>query len=115
MHFLTTLPWEGNVRELENTIERAAILCTNNKIMPEDVQPDTVNGQASPQWMDSFDVDQAIPPNTPLPDVLHAIEKKMLENALEKADFVQTRAADNLGITKSLLQYKIKKYGLQKK
>ncbi|HIJ79978.1 MAG: sigma-54 dependent transcriptional regulator [Desulfobulbaceae bacterium] len=115
VRFLTTLPWEGNVRELENTIERAAILCTDNLIKPDDVQPDTVNGYVSSQWMDDFDFEQAIPPNTPLPDVLHAIEKKMVRNALKKADFVQTRAADSLGITKSLLQYKIKKYGLSKK
>ena len=115
VRFLTTLPWEGNVRELENTIERAAILCTDNLIKPEDVQPDTVNGYVSTQWMEDFDVEQAIPPNTPLPDVLHAIEKKMLKNALKKAEFVQTRAAETLGITKSLLQYKMKKYGLPKK
>jgi two-component system NtrC family response regulator len=115
VRFLTTLPWEGNVRELENTIERAAILCSDNLIQPEDVQPDTMNGYVSTQWMEDFDVEQAIPPDTPLPEVLHAIEKKMLKNALKKADFVQTRAAESLGITKSLLQYKIKKYGLPKK
>ena len=74
-----------------------------------------MNGYVTTQWMEDFDVEQAIPPDTPLPEVLHAIEKKMLKNALKKADFVQTRAAESLGITKSLLQYKIKKYGLPKK
>ncbi len=40
LRFLTTLSWEGNVRELENTIERASILCINSTINPEDVQPE---------------------------------------------------------------------------
>ncbi len=116
VRFLSTLPWEGNVRELENTIERAAVLCSDEIIKPEDVQPDMISSQgASTQWLDGFDVEQVVPAGTPLPDVLHAIEKKLVETALADADSVQTRAAESLGITKSLLQYKMKKYGLQKK
>jgi two-component system NtrC family response regulator len=115
VRFLSTLPWEGNIRELENTIERAAILCANGVIQPDDVQPDTVSGGDSFPFSVAFDIEQAIPANTPLPDALNAIEKKMVQNALEKANFIQTRAAEALGITKSLLQYKMKKFGLQKR
>jgi two-component system NtrC family response regulator len=39
----------------------------------------------------------------------------MVKRALEDANFIQARAAESLGITKSLLQYKMKKYHLQKK
>ena len=115
VRFLTTLPWEGNVRELENIIERAAVLCTDDLIRPEDVQPDTATGHESVQWNEGLDVEQLMPPNTPLPDVLNAIEKRLVEKALERADHVQTRAAEALGITKSLLQYKMKKFGLHRR
>ncbi|MDF1614782.1 sigma-54-dependent transcriptional regulator [Desulfurivibrio dismutans] len=112
---LGTLPWEGNIRELENAIERAAVLCSNEVITPEDVQPENTSDQPGDGWGDNLQLEQCIPPDTPLPEILNTIEKKMVAEALAKADYVQTRAADNLGITKSLLQYKIKKYGLQKK
>jgi len=114
LRFLSTLPWDGNVRELENIIERAAILCTNNRIEPEDVQPDTVaTVDSGPQL--AADFDRLIPSGTVLPDALNSIEKNLVMRALEEADYVQARAAESLGITKSLLQYKMKKYGLQKK
>lgn len=115
VRFLSTLPWEGNVRELENTIERAAILCTDDLITPEDVQPDTMSGQEAAGWGEELEIEQLIPPNTPLPEVLDAIEKKLVTNALGKSDNIQTRAAESLGITKSLLQYKMKKFGLHRK
>jgi len=115
VRFLMTLPWEGNIRELENTIERAAILCARNLILPEDVQPEAQPGKKPLQWLNGFDMERAIPANTPLPDVLDGIEKKMVLSALNKANYVQTRAADALGITKSLLQYKMKKHGILKR
>ena len=115
LRFLTSLPWEGNVRELENIIERAAILCTDNRIEPEDVQPDTVAAVDNGPPQLAADFDRLIPSGTVLPDALNSIEKNLVKRALEEADHVQARAAENLGITKSLLQYKMKKYGLQKK
>jgi two-component system NtrC family response regulator len=115
VRFLTTLPWEGNIRELENTIERGAILCAGNIILPEDVEPDTVSAADGMPWLDGLDVEQVFPANIALPDLLDGIEKKMVCSALERADYVQTRAADALGITKSLLQYKMKKHSILKK
>ena len=50
-----------------------------------------------------------------LPDILDAIEKKLLLRAMDQADYVQTKAAKSLGITKSLLQYKMKKFSIKKK
>jgi two-component system NtrC family response regulator len=50
--------------------------------------------------------------HTPLPEALEHIEEQMIRRALEKSGQVQVRAAELLGITKSLLQYKLKKYQL---
>jgi two-component system NtrC family response regulator len=114
LRFLTTLPWEGNIRELENTIERASILCVNSTIEPEDVQPDRSATKVAAPVSQFFNPDDIVPPGTALPDLLDAIEEKALRNALIKADFVQTKAAESLGITKSLLQYKMKKFRIKK-
>ena len=114
LRLLMTLPWEGNVRELENTIERAAILCNDEMIEPEDVQPESVSVDSSATWMQELDLVSHIPDSVKLNDVLYIIEEKMLTQALEESNYVQAHAAEILGITKSLLQYKMKKYGISK-
>jgi len=115
LRYLVGLPWEGNVRELENTIERAAILCSGNIINTEDVHPDVTSSKKAENWSPDVDFEKFIPANLPLPEVLSGVEEQMVKRALEDANFVQARAAESLGITKSLLQYKMKKYQLQKK
>ncbi|PIE28254.1 DNA-binding response regulator, partial [candidate division KSB3 bacterium] len=114
MQLLMRLPWEGNIRELENTIERAAILCTGDEIRGEDVQPDTLWEESS-TLRSKVDLLQVIPEHALLNDVLYSVEKAMLERALEEKEYIQARAAEQLGITKSLLQYKMKKYQIKKK
>jgi two-component system NtrC family response regulator len=102
------------VRELENTIERAAILCDDNLIDADDVQPESMARNAQAAWTQEMDLGKLIPDSVGLNEVLYAVEEKMLNRALQETGFIQARAAEKLGVTKSLLQYKMKKYGIKK-
>jgi len=105
MKILVSYPWPGNVRELENVIERAVILCSQNTITVNDLPPEITEPPKT-----DFDIDQLVPGHIPLPEALEKIEELMIRRALHQAGYVQVRAAEFLGITKSLLQYKLKKY-----
>jgi len=108
LKLLLQYSWPGNVRELENVMERAVILCGDNTITPQDLPGELAGTAAEPQ----LDIDRFIPLHTPLPEALDKIEEQMIRRALEMSGKVQVRAAEMLGITKSLLQYKLKKYQL---
>ena len=108
LQLLVRYAWPGNVRELENVMERAVILCHNSLITPQDLPKDLV-----PETQEtSLEIDRFIPTHIPLPEALEHIEEQMIRRALEQSGNVQVRAAEMLGITKSLLQYKLKKYHL---
>jgi two-component system NtrC family response regulator len=99
--------WPGNVRELENVIERAMVMCADTMIRLEDLPQDfrdNVNDNLSLSH---------IPPEAKLYDTLARVEKEMIVRAMKRADNVQTRAAEMLGIGKSGLSQKIKKYQLE--
>jgi len=98
--------WPGNVRELENIIERAVVLSSGGKIMPDDLPNDFSESEGE------LDVEKFIPANMPLPKALERIEEKLIRSALIRCDNIQSHAAENLGITKSLIQHKMKKYNI---
>ena len=100
--------WPGNVRELENVMERAVILCSNNVISPRTCRRNWPRPRPSPR----LDIDRFIPLNTPLPEALDAHRGADDPPRPGKSGQVQVRAAELLGITKSLFQYKLKKYHL---
>ena len=79
------------------------------------MQPDSTEIGKLHEWSAGVDINQFIPENLALADILNGIEEKLVRKALDEANFVQARAAEKLGITKSLLQYKMKKYKLQRK
>ena len=99
-------PWPGNVRELENAIERAVVLNSGGVITPEDL-PEELSGAEA-----EFDVESFIPPGVPLPSALERIEERLIRRALVQCNNVQSHAASMLGITKSLIQHKMKKYNI---
>lgn len=98
---LLKYPFPGNVRELENLIHRLVIL-TRGKIRAEDLRnlrsPDSLR----------FEIDFS----EPLPKKIAEFEKRMIEEALKRTNYVQVRAAELLGIDEKSLRYKRKKYGI---
>ena len=98
--------WPGNVREIENVIERAMILCPGNIIKVSDLPRDFVDYVYNTLHLDG------IPAEAELNGTLLWVEKKMIERAMKLSDNVQSRAAAILGIGKSGLSQKIKKLKL---
>ncbi len=98
--------WPGNIRELENVIERAVVLNSEGVIAVEDLPPEFSESETE------VNVEKFIPPTAPLQKTLEDIEEKMIRRALSQCSNVQAHAADQLGITKSLIQHKIKKYNI---
>jgi two-component system NtrC family response regulator len=98
--------WPGNVRELENAIERALVLCPRNRIRPEDLPRDFRENASNMIHLDG------IPANATLYETLASVEKRMITRALKMTDNVQAHAAELLGIGKSGLNQKIKKYDI---
>ncbi len=98
--------WPGNVRELENLIERVMILCPGDIIRVSDLPQGFRDNVYNTLHLDG------IPANAGLSETLAMVEKAMIERALKMANNVQTQAAAMLGIGKSGLNQKIKKYHL---
>ena len=99
--------WPGNVRELENLVERVMILCPNDTIQVSDLPMEFRDNVHNALHL------EGIPSNATLYDTLATIEKAMIERALKMTDNVQAHAAALLGIGKSGLNQKIKKYNLE--
>ena len=104
--FFHSYRWPGNVRELENVIERALIMCPGNTITISDLPRDLKDGI-------QYKILEEIPGNAKLYETLSAIEKKMILRSLKITNNVQSHAAALLGIGKSGLNQKIKKYNLK--
>jgi two-component system NtrC family response regulator len=99
--------WPGNVRELENLIERLMIMSPGGTIKPADLPKSFRETVHDDLYLESIPVDAK------LNDTLVMIEKTMILRAMKKTNYVQARAAEILGIGKSGLNQKIKKYGLE--
>lgn len=99
--------WPGNVRELENVIERAMVLCSGQTIGADDLPREFMGHTRRHLTIED------IPPDAKLYDTLAMLEKKLIERALQMADYIQAHAAERLGIGKSGLHQKIKKFNIE--
>lgn len=94
---LTSYSWPGNIRELENTIQRALHVCDNKTITARDLG---LSGQSSK--------DDKIPPGT-----LQEMEQKMISAILTATEFNMAETARRLGISRATLYRKVKQYQLE--
>jgi two-component system NtrC family response regulator len=98
--------WPGNVRELENIIERAMVLCPRETITISDLPREFRDQLTNTLHL------EGIPVEAKLYETLAWVERRMIERAMQMTNNVQTRAAEILGIGKSGLNQKLKKYKL---
>ena len=108
LDLLMDYDWAGNVRELENVVERAVVLCSGSKIgvelIPEHVRK-APNFQM-PQFI--------VPPEgISFKDVITDFEKRLIESTLEAAGGVQKRAAELLHVKPTTLNEMIKRYDIR--
>ena len=105
---LSQYDFPGNVRELENLIERALAMCEGGVIHPQDLHllPESAGGAAGNQ-SEAGERDEL-----PLPDYLDRVERKAILEALQQTGFNRTAAAKLLGITFRALRYRMERLGI---
>jgi len=96
--------YPGNVRELENIMERAVVICRGSVVLRDDLP-----------FADLLREREAAPPGPDgsLNAALETLERRMLQEALAQAAFNQSQAARLLGLNERMLRYKLRKYGLK--
>jgi Nif-specific regulatory protein len=103
MDVLVNYEWPGNVRELQNTIERTVILCRNELVCASDVQLSTLGSRLSPE-------PSPLPPQAYREVSLGEIEREHILATLDHTDWNKSRASQILGIERSTLDRKLKRY-----
>ena len=103
MRALKAYSFPGNVRELENVLERATALCSNDTVLIDDLQLAPVMAVSDSVGRDGETLD----------DYINRVEKQAIVEALTKTDFNRTAAARLLGVTFRSLRYRIERLGIE--
>jgi two-component system response regulator AtoC len=104
MGFLKSYDWPGNIRELQNLMERAIVLNKTNILTVKDY-PNFITDTESVE-------DEVIDTNHSLTDLVDSFEKKIIVKALRENNFNKLRTAEKLGIHRSTFMSKLKKYDI---
>jgi two-component system response regulator PilR (NtrC family) len=114
MDKLLSYAYPGNVRELENILERALTLCSEDRITPEDIQ--LKQGQLLADLPELADKDMTVGEGASsdgLEGQLEHIQREAIIRALEQTRYNKTKAAVLLGMTFRQLRYRVKKLGIE--
>ena len=107
---LTSYQWSGNIRELENLVESLMALSPTDTILPEHLPAKIFERSANTSSSQS-----AFVGSLKFDDAERQFESEMILKALKRTNFVQTRAAELLGISRRILKYKMDKLGITEK
>jgi len=110
LSMLISYHWPGNVRELENIVERTVTLTDQEIITDKHLPPHIKNGGKTGLIKNGI-----LNGKMTFPEAGEQFEKSIILDALEKTNYVQTRAAAVLGISRRILKYKMDKFGIQPK
>ncbi len=105
---LKSYDFPGNVRELENILERAVALSAGDEIGLEDLRLHPAAGEGAPEPGAGGEV-----PGAPLPDYLDRVEREAILAALARTGFNRTAAARLLGISFRTLRYRMQRLGIR--
>ena len=108
MRLFINYSWKGNVRELENVIERVALLTDKAEITPSDLPPE-INGYAG----EMKEIPEFSEAGVNLDMIIEDIEKKYIFKALEKTRGVKTEAAKLLNLSFRSFRHRLHKYGIK--
>ncbi|WP_035246979.1 nif-specific transcriptional activator NifA [Desulfogranum mediterraneum] len=115
LDFLMSYQWPGNVREMQNLVERMVILAEGDRLTLNDLPSDLLTCSAplgSVLPLPDRDRGRVTPP-TPPPSSLQELERSQIIAALNRNGWVQAKAARELGLTQRQIGYRIKKFNLQ--
>jgi two-component system response regulator PilR (NtrC family) len=112
MEVLLDYSWPGNVRQLESAIERALLLCEGDRIMPKDLPQEVLARKAVGRIERSRGGERFEIPAEGIN--FEHLERDLILQAMEKADWVIAKAAKMLGMSYRTLQYRLDKFGIKK-
>jgi two-component system response regulator AtoC len=107
MEALLGYPWPGNIRELENLLERVTVLADGTEIRAADLPEDILHPAPERSPLDFSDDDLSVKRHSA------ELERVLIQRALERTGGNKTQAADLLELSPRALRYKIRDYGLE--